>query len=79
MPDLISLDPVDLQRLSVLFLACADLSEGHYVLVRHSEAHNEWRVNVRLHGMEHTSTSHEGPTLALDRACQWLRAAACQR
>lgn len=81
----LALDALDLQRLGLLLLACAELSRDRYVLVRYSASQAIWRVNVRYghpqrcpcHAcpvlVEHTSSSKESPLLALDRACQWLR------
>lgn len=74
-----TLDALDLQRLGVLLLACADMSTHRYVLLRYSATEQEWRVSVNSHGMSHTAASQESALLAMDRACQWLRAAHPQR
>ena len=82
------------ERLAHLTWAASALSEGGYVLIRHSREKDgrfsEWRVNVRLGEMEHTSTSQTqglarnrpdtfgALVLAMDRAVQWLRGALAQ-
>jgi hypothetical protein len=87
---------IDLGRIALMLLAILETSEGGYMLLRYStkpegktagERNDNWRVNVRFAGMEHTSTAQvtsRGKSrthawqcllLCLDRAQQWLRAA----
>jgi hypothetical protein len=88
--ELMRRERIDADRLAWLVFSATELSEHGYVLIRWATKRTsqincqQWRVNVRWHGHEHTSTAtpetesiDKTPALvlALDRAVQWLRAA----